>query len=43
MIVRAFLIYTSDFNACTDRAWICFNMSSKGERKTENVVLKMLL
>ena len=27
MIVRAFLIYSSDFNVCTDRARICFNNS----------------
>ena len=25
---QGFLIYSSDFNVCTDRARICFNMSS---------------
>ena len=33
MIIRAFLLYSSDFNVCTDRARICFNMPSERERK----------
>ena len=33
MIVWAFLIYSSDFNVCTDRARICFNMSRQREKK----------
>ena len=41
MTVKAFLIYSSNFNVCTDRTRICFNMSSK--EKEKNVVLKMLL
>ena len=32
MIVGSLLIYSSDFNVCTDRARICFNMSSLRER-----------
>ena len=28
MIIRAFLTYSSDFSVCTDRARICFDMSS---------------
>ena len=33
MIARAFLIYSSDFNVCTDRARICFKISIERERK----------
>ena len=28
MIVRAFLIYSSDFNVCTDKARICFRIQT---------------
>ena len=41
MIVRAFLIYSSDFNVCTDRARICLICQVK--EKEKNAVLKMLL
>ena len=41
MIVRAFLIYSSDFNVCTDRARICLICQVK--EKEKNVVLKRLL
>ena len=33
MIVRAFLIYSSDFNVCTDRARICLICHVKEKRK----------
>ena len=38
MIFRAFLIYGSDFNVCTDRAGICTNNDIKVHHvKYENV------
>ena len=40
VIVRAVLIYRSDFIVCTDRTIVCFNMSSYREK---NVTLEMLL
>ena len=33
MIVRAFLIYSSDFNVCTDRARICLICQVKEKEK----------
>ena len=42
VVFRVLVIYTSDFNVCTDRTTKCFNMSSQRGRKN-NVVLKMLL
>ena len=40
MILRAFLTYSQNFVTCTDRARVCFNISSNREK---NVILKMLL
>ena len=43
MIVRVLLIYSSDFNVCTDRARIYVLFCKFKEKEKNNVVLKMLL
>ena len=40
MIVRAFLIYSSDFNVCTDRARICQVKEKEKKCSFENALVE---